>query len=268
MPFTSKISDKELIIDHTNERLVTDPVKIDGDLKSRGLMKRDYARHPFASGPTVPSTVPLIPEDEWKDRAEFLEAHKSRLTDLCDAVNLPVKDQNGTNYCWVNAPVHCMEVIRAVQNKEFVSLSPASVGGPIKNYKNVGGWGSEALERIISHGVMPSKICGDNNYKCANLQTAENLAIAAKYKAVEWYDLPARSWEHLISCLLQLIPVAIGLDWWGHEVTAMDVVILPSGLLAVRIDNSWGREWSDNGRGILTREKALPDDAVAPRVAA
>jgi hypothetical protein len=212
-----------------------------------------------------------------------------------------VLDQNGTNYCWINAPVHCVEVIRTVAGQQLVRLSPASCGGPIKNYRNVGGWGTEGLKYIVSTGCVPQSMWPPNAIS-RSYDNAETREVRKQYKVTEWWDLRARNINHLMSCLLQRIPVAVGYNWWSHEVTAMDGVVVradptpvaallhematvgrpeyscmsPSELdslaelaatYGIRIDNSWGQGWSDRGRGILNGSKMLPDDAVAPRVA-
>ena len=97
--------------------------------------------------------VPLIPESEWKDRIRDQETHKSNLYHFSKGMGLPCLDQNGTNYCWINGPVHCMEIMRLQETSVVFSLSPASAGARIKNFRNVGGWGSQGLEWMIPNGV-------------------------------------------------------------------------------------------------------------------
>ena len=70
----------------------------------------------------------------------------------------------------------------------------------------------------------------------------------------------------LISCLLRRIPVAVGYDWWGHEVTAVDAIWL-DGTVAIRIRNSWGMSWGNKGFSVLQGNKMIPADAVCARVA-
>lgn len=198
-------------------------------------------------------------------RIQEMKETKSRLSDLSLFANLPCKDQNGTNYCWINAPVHCVEIVRVVQNQPMVILSPASAGGPIKNYRNVGGWGKEGLEWIIAHGVVPVDKWPANAIS-SQYNTTENKQLALKYRVTEWWELKPRSKQELFSCLFARIPVAVGYNWWGHEVTAVDPE-WQDGELVLRIRNSWGMSWGEKGFGILQGSKMLPDDAVAPRVA-
>lgn len=232
----------------------------------RGLIARDYAKQPYGSLEFAePLPLPLIPESEWDARIKEQEESKSSLVHLCDAAGLKVKNQQKTNYCWINAPAHCIEILRVVQGQKYVELSPASVGAKIKNFRNVGGWGTEGLEYIAEHGLVPSSLW-PNNAIDRKYDTPAADAERQKYQADEWWELKPRSLPEMATCLLQNIPVAIGLNWWGHEVTAVRLIRTSNGW-GIVIDNSWGTSWGDNGRGVLTGSKMLPDDAVAPRVA-
>jgi hypothetical protein len=65
-------------------------------------------------------------------------------------------------------------------------------------------------------------------------------------------------WAEVVSCLLSLIPVAGGYNWWSHEVTLMRLSIE----IRLRIYNSWGN-WGEEGFGWLDGNRRYPDDAVA-----
>lgn len=233
----------------------------------RGRVPRDFAKEPFGSLPFAgPFDLPLIPRSEWSERIEAIERSKSRLTDLCDVLGVKVKNQQQTNYCWINAPVHCLEIIRAVQGQKYVELSPASVGAKIKGFRNEGGWGTEGLRYLVDHGCVPTSLWPANAID-RKYDNHEADAARAHYQVDEWYDLQPRSFVQLMTCLFHRFPVAIGLNWWGHEVTAMNPVKLDgSDRFGVTIDNSWGTDWGENGRSVLSESKATPDDAVAPRV--
>lgn len=265
--YVSKLNPGEIVIDDDNfGHFIGNPV-IDGEMKSRGLIPRDWEKEPFCSQPFMsafPSEL-LIPREELDDWIAEMEGNKSRISDLLDQAGLGVLDQNGTNYCWGNGPVHCVEAGRVIQGEQFVRLSPASVCAPIKGYRNVGGWGTEALRYIVEHGIVPQSEWPANaiDRKYDNAETRE---LRKKFKVQEWFDLRPRSEMELLSCLCRRIPVAVGYNWWGHEVTAIDPVALGNGKYGIRIDNSWGKGWQSNGRGILSGTKHLPDDAVAPRM--
>lgn len=270
MAFVSKFCDSMPIIGDDNYQSVVGGTAIDGEEKTCGYKPRDWSAQPFGSF-AEPLDMPLIPRDEWKERIEEQERTKSSLVHLLDHYNIPVKDQNGTNYCWINAPVHAVEVVRAIQGQKYVSLSPASCGALIKGYRNVGGWGSEGLRYIVEHGVAPTSTWPDNGIN-RQYDNEESRTARQNYKVTEWYDVvdvtrerPTKRFDRLMTCLLLNIPVAIGLNWWGHEVLGIAGAVTSSGFGAV-IDNSWGTRWGDKGRSILTESKATPDDAIAPRV--
>lgn len=208
------------------------------------------------------SGIDLIPESEWSARAAALKARQARVSDICDFKPL---DQNGTNYCWANGVVNCMRVARRQAGLPFVDLSPASVAAPIKNYSNSGGWGQEALQYIRDNGVADVECWPPNaiSRTYMNDKTKENYK---RHQAREWFELEDRNFAQLASCLLQNVAVAVGYNWWSHEVMAVDLEEASPGVFTVLIWNSWGN-WGDaNSRGIkgfgyLSRSKATPDDA-------
>lgn len=242
-----------------------DPVPVTPKGYSTGHIPRDYSAVPYGAQPFASKfDLPVIPRSEWGDRVKAMEGSSIKdlyLAAVADpAVQMKCKDQNGTNYCWVNAPTMAVELLRLVQNQPYVDLSPASAGGPIKNYRNVGGWGGEALERIVSHGVCASSIWPANGIS-SKYNTQEATTNAALHKVTEWWELEPRNLDQLATCLFYRIPVPIGLNWWGHEVTAVSMDVD-----GVWILNSWGMGYGSNGLAKLSFSKATPDDAVAPRV--
>lgn len=205
----------------------------------------------------------LIPRSEWKARIDEMTAQKTRLKDLAAYYNLKCKDQQRTNYCWCNAPTYCTELTLIKQNQKKTVLSAASVGGPIKNFWNVGGWGKEALEWITKNGIVPQDLWPENDID-SQYYTEANKAVAKNYAVQEWFELTPGDRDQLISALLHRIPVAIGLAWWSHEVTAENVVWL-DGDAWPEFRNSWGMDWgTDGGYGVLQGNKADADDAVCP----
>ena len=231
----------------------------------KGRIQRDYVAQPLGFGSGIKRfDLPLIPRSEWDERIEEMTRTQSRLSDFCDAMGVKVKNQQSTNYCWINAPVHCLEIVRAVQGQRYVELSPASVGAKIKNFRNEGGWGTEGLQYLVETGCVPSERWPSNAID-RRYDKASNNDLRELYRVDEWLDLPVGNFDAVATCLLNRIPVAIGLNWWGHEVTAIDLVKLDGrGRYGSLIGNSWGEDWGERGRAVLTEEKAKPDDAVAP----
>lgn len=270
MSFTSALYPNEPIINDTEGLQHTHPGK---DHKT-GLrlpvflpMDRHY-KDKYEDNPLSVEEFPselLIAESEFQARIKEAEEKKSRLSDLCTLEDLPCKDQDNTNYCWINAPVYTVECVRLQQGQKKVILSPASAGGPIKNFRNVGGWGDEGLRYLAEHGCCPVSKWPANAIS-STYYTEENKKLAKKYRVTEWYELKPRNHHQMISLLLRGIAVAVGYNWWGHEVTAVEAVWL-DGQAVIRIRNSWGMGWGTQGYGILQGSRMYADDAVAPRVA-
>lgn len=232
--------------------------------KGRGLLlaRRRTPVGAIPRAPRMPREL-IIPESEFQERIKEKEERKNRLSDIADRAGLPCKDQQQTNYCWINAPTYALELIRVVQNQPMVILSPASGGARIKNFRNVGGWGEEALEWIVENGLCPVDVWPANHWNSNKFATAANIELAKQYRCLEWCEAEPRNMQELISLLLHNIPVPVGYNWWGHEVTAVDAVWI-DGRAWPRIRNSWGMGWGSQGYGILQGDRAPADDAVAP----
>lgn len=261
MAYESDLRGRTIIDDGNYRQYAASSATPDG--LSRGYIPRDYAAFPegvFAA----PFPLPTIPRSEWRDRIEQMDREERWPKHHKQRAGFPSLDQNGTNYCWINAPVQCIHYVRAMQGEPHVALSPASVGAKIKNYKNVGGWGSQGLQYMTEHGVAPVELWPANAIE-RKYDNEASRAARVQYVVDEWWELKDRSFEQLMTCLLLGYPVAIGLNWWGHEVTACAAAVRGGDYL-VDIDNSWGEDWEQGGHALLSESKATPDDAVAPRV--
>lgn len=254
---------KMRVYDDNNAYLLAGDVTVNGKKMSRGRIPRDFKKQPIV-GYSKPFSRELIPRSEWDDRIEEKQRLKTRLTDICDQAGLTVKDQNGLSYCWVFATTHGVEVARVVQGQPMVRLSPSSVGAKIKNFRNEGGWGTEALEYIVEHGVVSQ----DKWPECSldrKYDNDDNDADRKRHQVQEWDLLDEGDFDALATACLVNDPTSIGLSWWSHQVLAMDLVSFGNKKYGITIDNSWGTGWEDNGRGVLTQSKATPDDACIPR---
>ncbi len=230
--FESTFGRNEFLIDDTNflQHAPPSDVLIDGELKTRGYIPRDYTLHPQGSLGFMSSfDLEIPPRDVWDEIIEKMERTKSRLSDIATQAELDCLDQNGTNYCWINAPTYCIMMARAEMGLPTVKLSPASVGCKIKGFRNVGGWGMEGLQYIIEHGIVPQELWPPN----AQDQKYDTTAAwdrAADFKVQKWYELENRNFDQMFACLFKRMPVPIGLNWWSHEVSAIDPVIIPASI--------------------------------------
>jgi hypothetical protein len=257
---SSELYDGEILI-HDTTVIGESPAFGRGlDLGLRGPGDYEYGA---AADPFPPEL--LIPRSEWQSRIQEMEQTKTRLSDLIRLRNSPCKNQQSTNFCWFNSPTRCTEIVYLQQSGRTATLSPASGACHVTNFRNVGGWGRDALEWITEHGLNDVKDWPANAID-RRYDTPENRTKAMANRIVEWTELKPRNVDQLISMLLRRIPVACGFNWWGHEVTAVDPVWV-DGAAVIRIENSWGMQWGANGMAILQGSKMLPDDACAPRTA-
>lgn len=242
---------------------ITDPTPMTPTGYSTGYVPRDYEQRPVgysSSGLTIYSKGKLIPRSEWDDRIAFKERNKARISDMLDAAGVPSTDQNGTNYCWFFGVVGACQARRAVAGLPFVPLSPACGAAQIKNFRNQGGWVNDAVEWMVEHGVCSTDIWPQAAINRKYL-TDESVKQAERFKLLEWDDIEENDFDAMMSELLadDPIPCPLGLDWWGHLIFACDGVRLGANKYGVRIRNSWGADYGDNGYAILEERKARGD---------
>ncbi len=250
----------------------------------RGWQRPD-APHAFRGGRPIGGT---IPRSEWPDRIRAGQG--SFLSDLVKQQGIAAKDQNGLSLCWCYGSTRAVEVRRATMGLPFHDLSPESVAGPCTGWRNEGGYASEAFDQLQSAGACESSFMdAPHSLRAARWKSGwqDNARL---HEAVEWYEIGGGQgagseeqgasslapssvlqapgpFDEVITCLLNRIPVAAGLDWWGHLVCFLDPVLLPDGSVGVLFQNSWGIDWPTpgaNGLAVLTERKATPDGAAAP----
>ena len=223
--------------------------------------QRPDAPHAFTAGKPFAG---VIPRSQWP---ALIRAGKGTfLSDLMRQQQIPAKNQNGLSLCWSYGATRAVEVRRATMGLPYKDLSPESVAGPCTGWRNQGGYASEAFNQLQSAGACESSFMDAPHSLRASRWKAGWQENAKLHRAVQWYDI-GRSFDQVITCLLNRIPVAAGLDWWGHLVCFLDPVILPDGSVGVLFQNSWGVDWPKpgaNGYATLTEAKATPDGAGAP----
>lgn len=202
------------------------------------------------------------------DRKRHIETERYKGLVYCATVpnSTLITRRNGSvlisGNCWIYGVVQAQEVMRLRMNQPMVRLSAASAGARIKGFRNVGGWGLEAIKHLGLHGVNEE---GDwpNATIDSRYDTPESRRKALDHRVTEWWELTPRSMHELASLLLMGIPAGVGYNWWSHEVMAADPLWL-DGTLALRIRNQW-KGWGSNNFGVLQGSLMYPDDTVAPR---
>ena len=268
------LSKQEPVIHDGNWKQFVEPA-VNGETAKRGLIPRDYAKHPVGSYRGCPAfdkiDMSLIPRSEWAARIKEKEEQKSRLSDIILRANggqgYPSLDQNGQGYCWAYSTTGCVMAMRAVMNQPHVRLSAHAVAWKIKGGRDEGGWGALSMEYIQEKGVPSVEFWKEKSMSAAN-DTPATWANAALHKVTEgWVDLAEAvydrnlTFEQLATCLLSNIPVVVDFNWWGHSVFAVDLVSETS----IRIRNSWSDSWGERGFGVLEGSKAIPVGGVGVR---
>jgi hypothetical protein len=177
--------------------------------------------------------------------------------------------QDQTNFCWTHGPVGMAEISSILENGFYVPLSADSVACRLNGFRNQGGWGSQAVQFMADAegGIVPRIIWPNGNAGFSRKWlTDEALAAAKIFRVEEYFELPQNSFEVLATCVLRLRrAVAIGLDWWGHEVVVCGIEVDSRGNLWGVGPNSWGAGWGDRGWFRLAMGRLVASDQVCIR---
>lgn len=178
----------------------------DGDCRGDG----------FRGTPFESSGIPVLDEQECKERAEFLEREKASILHLFEANAVPVKDQNGHGYCWAYGAISALEAAWLVSGRAYRELDPHSIASYVKNGRDQGGWANQALKPATDMGVVPAGVWPrhSRNHRLWNQQEIRDAA--KPYRPLEWVDIPRGDMPILRSLLCSNMACGMGLMWWGH----------------------------------------------------
>ena len=238
---------------------------------ARGLVPRDYATDPpemFAP----PSEIPLIPRSEWDARVAEQDAQESSLEHLWRRTGQPPLDQNPEPFCWAYSTGAAVMAARMAANLPVVRLSPHAVACKLTGFQKEGGWCGWSAKFAREYGY-PSVAAWPERSMSRQYDRPETWADAANHKVVEdWVDLTAPhyyyqqlTFDQVATCLLLNRPCPVDFNWWGHSVCALRLVRVEAGSYGLRIINSWGSGWGEQGFATLRGSKAIPNSALCVR---
>lgn len=260
----------ELIIDDSNfKQFCLDPV-VSGQQMTRGLNPRDFKAEPAGCHALIPkASIPKIPRSEWSARIRELEEKRALLSDMRMTGKfgsmIPSLDQNGRGYCWAHSTVSCALLLRAKDNQPFVSLSAYAIACIIKNFRDEGGWNAQSVKFMIERGCPSDQFWPQRSVSRAN-DNANTWTNAALHKVIEYADdVDEGDFDTQMTYALNLIPGPLDLNWWSHSICQCDPVEIEPGSFGVRIWNSWGDSWEQNGMAVLRESKARNNGFIALR---
>ncbi len=209
---------------------------VDGEIKSRGLIPRDYATHPvgYYSWATAVD-FPLIPASERAARIAQKDAEKSHLTDIRmvggeNGAMIPSRDQNSKGYCWAHSGTSAHLLLRAAQGQPYSDLSAYSIACQEKSFRDEGGWGAEGIDFQVKFGCATSKTWPQQSMSRSNVNEAMKADALAHRVIDQWADLNVGeydrnlTWDQVATLLLSNVPVVVDYNWWSHSVCAAKLV--------------------------------------------
>ncbi len=224
-----------------------------------GLVERDYSSEPVG---TVCGGFGgnYLPRSEWPERIAMHRSRRSRPIDFHKFHSVPILNQESTKYCWAYSVVAGVMNRLAFQgiNSPVPELSATAIGAVGMNYRNQGGFCSQAVDMIQKQGGVPNASAWPNGFRIDRSyeNTAEVLESRKRNRLVDFVDLGV-DLDAAISSMIDddPIPVTFSLPWWRHAVLGLEVLDTEQGpaeslkRYGIRFVNSYGPGWGKNGYG-------------------
>jgi hypothetical protein len=192
--------------------------------------------------PRAEDVIPLVSEDDWP-RYWSLEAYT-------DDIDL---DQGNVGSCAWEATAYCFMVARRRSGLLHVLVNPWT-GYARTNNSDSGSDPAENFDYAQRFGFIPDVQWPRAQHSWRQLPSNAD-ALAAPYRIDEYFRV--RTWAELGSCVVQGIPVNVGVNWSGGGHAIIVVRMFPTGAL---IKNSWGNDW--DGGYEKTGYKLLPKSQI------
>lgn len=239
--------------------------------KMRGLIPRATFCGTEPEGIYSADEIPLVPWEQMPDRIADLERQKATLWHIWKDSKIGAKDQNGFGWCHAASCTDAVELKREAQGLPYVQLSIAGIAGPVTGYRDRGAYIFDDLDQSVKAGCPSTAFVPDLQLKRSGWKPGAE-ADGLKHRVTEWHKGQSRNVQQHLSLLLQIFPVCVGLNYWGHAVTDLRAVDYRPNLAAdnwrryaVDFLNSWTASYGENGVGRRVDSKMPADEFYSPR---
>lgn len=240
--------------------------------KPSGFRPRDYSSVPYGAFPFGQAfdTSLEIDRSNWSAAIKEATDAGAMLSQFWIREGMHALHQQQTSMCWMFAVVSGMLAARAKAGLPYVKLSPASAAAPCMNFRDEGGWSTNAVAWVAKHGISTEEMWGGSQTKNSRaLWTPEVKADALTRRITEWWDIRPRNIGQQMTCGILGIPAANGYNRLGHALCQFDAVEIERGSFGIRLMDNYGEnnQWCDkHGMYIMRENVAAADDCIAPRV--
>lgn len=251
------------------EFVINDQTAVDNPLLNGGMCGSLPRREPVGSLPFA-STDPfdLVEWEAMPDMIADQERNKSSLYHLWKDSPMGALNQNPLLWCWAFSSVEAMMLERIAQGLKFVRLSPSSVAGPLVNYRNMGYYPEQALERMVTDGAASTAFVPETTNRKSDFKSGWE-ADASKYKVTKWRDV-GNDAQRQNTMLLRNKPLVCTHQWWSHAILHMRLIDrnprLPANnpqRYARTALQSWGPGEGENGAIIIEGNRSIADQSYS-----
>lgn len=180
-------------------------------------------------------------------------------------------DQRNTNGCVTWAVGYTSYgTLMSQQGISGAPMAPMYLYSQIARGRDNGTFGEVALDLAVDQGVATRSSYWQGDYDYTTQPTQEQRQVAAKYKLSGYQTIPVSSYQtkqRIMDAVSSGMPVAVGMIIYenlynlrsydarsygyrpsGNQLGGHEMTVIGYDQKGVRIQNSWGPSWGDNGR--------------------